>query len=169
MGALCPTIQSLVISLDCRDFSLIQLAIRQWHRRRSTLCKFADDTKLSDAVDMAKGWDAIQRDLDKLKRWAHEVLMMFNKDKCKVLHVGQGNPRDWYKMEYKGIESNPNKEGLGGLDMNWGCVLDIFCKKKKWILHPWKYSRSDWMELGEQPGPAENIPAHGEGVGLYDF
>jgi len=55
-------------------------------------------------------------------------LMKFDKAKCKVLHVGQGNPKHKYRLDREWIENSPEEKDFGllvdeKLNMTWQCTL----------------------------------------------
>ena len=58
-----------------------------------SLTMFADDTKLSGAVDTVAGKDAIQSDLNRLERCAQVNLKRFNTAKCKGFALGPAKSR----------------------------------------------------------------------------
>ncbi|PKU42941.1 rna-directed dna polymerase from mobile element jockey-like [Limosa lapponica baueri] len=66
-------------------------------------------------VNMMEGRDDIQKDLERLERWAHANLMKFNQAKCKVLHTGHSNPKNKYRLGGEWIDYSPEDKDLGVL------------------------------------------------------
>jgi len=55
---------------------------------KNKLLKFADDTKVFGSVSSQDQIESLRSDLVSLCKWSEEWLMLFNVDKCKVMHFG---------------------------------------------------------------------------------
>ena len=62
------------------------------------MLKFADDTKIFRRITSRVDNTILQDDLDKLVAWSQEWKMLFNSQKCKVMHFGRTNTRYDYCM-----------------------------------------------------------------------
>ena len=75
--------------------------------------KFADDTKLLGTVSCTEDIEQLQKDLDKLLDWSQKWQMSFNKDKCKVMHIGYGNKLVEYVMDGSILQAVEEEKDLG--------------------------------------------------------
>lgn len=74
-----------------------------------TLSKFTDHS-LCGAANTLQGRDVILRDVPRLEGWARANLMMFNKEKHKVLCMGHGNPRHTCGLGGEVTKSTPGEK-----------------------------------------------------------
>jgi len=58
---------------------------------------------------------AIQKDLNRLEKWADRNLMKFNKGKCKVLHLGSNNSMNHSMLGTTQLKSSFAEKNLGDL------------------------------------------------------
>ncbi|KAJ7420928.1 hypothetical protein WISP_45798 [Willisornis vidua] len=79
------------------------------------LSKFADDRKLGGAVDSPKDREILQRDHNKLERWAIINRLKFNKGKGQILHLGWGNCGCSYRLGNEMLEGSDTERDLGVL------------------------------------------------------
>ena len=64
----------------------------------SVLEKFADDTKWAMVVESEEERKIFQQGLDRLMEWSVDWQMLFNVDKCHIIHAGLHNKHCEYSM-----------------------------------------------------------------------
>ena len=88
----------------------------------SPVSLFADDskiftrivTKAQDTRIMGpNGNEVLQNDLNKIQEWARKWKMEFNVDKCKIMHIGNKNPRNVYSMNGTNLAETSEEKDLG--------------------------------------------------------
>ena len=77
------------------------------------LSKFADDCKLAKKITTVSEQKELQNDLNTLGEWGVDSDMLFNIDKCKVLHIGNNNVQATYTMNGVQLASVEQEKDLG--------------------------------------------------------
>ena len=108
---------------------------------KSTLFKFADDTKMWGDVGTLEGSNRLQSDLDRLQGWADENRMGFNTDKCKVVRLGRNNRHHTYRLGNSPLVSTEAEKDLGVIidsKMNMGrqCGEAVRKPQPYLVMHP---------------------------------
>ena len=75
--------------------------------------KFADDTKCYQIVECEGDRVKFQTMLDNLSQWSSDWQMLFNTDKCHVLHIGKKNPEFVYRWENGTLETTEEEKDVG--------------------------------------------------------
>ena len=82
---------------------------------RSTITIYADDTKVYRPIASQQDAEQLQEDLYALERWSRVWQLPFNIAKCRVMHVGQNNPKFEYMMSDQTLETISEEKDLGVL------------------------------------------------------
>jgi len=81
----------------------------------SLITKFADDTKLYKMIKTVEDAISLQEDLHRVLQWSKDWMMLFNIEKCKVIHLGYNNTIFNYEMEGNSLIEDDEERDLGVL------------------------------------------------------
>src|SRR5271163_986838 len=79
----------------------------------SKIGKFADDTKMCRSVGSDLEVEILRQDLSKMYQWSMDWQMLFNTDKCTVMHLGKNNKEHDYKLGDKIVKKSKQETDLG--------------------------------------------------------
>jgi ribonucleases P/MRP protein subunit RPP40 len=79
----------------------------------TSLIKFADDTKSWRVIEGEGDRKELQQTLDNLCAWAHNWGMQFNESKCRVMHLGNQNPKYEYTMNGQKLLISEEEKDVG--------------------------------------------------------
>ena len=88
------------------------------------LLKFADETKLFVSITSSGDQLSMQNDLSNSLSWSVDWQMLFNIDKCKVMHFGCKNTLFSYQLEVKCLEKVSEEKDLGAV-VYWQRCLKV--------------------------------------------
>ena len=77
------------------------------------ILKFADDTKIFGITNDIYQQLKLQEDLNTLFQWSSEWQMLFNIDKCKVMHLGRHNALQKYTLNNQALATVSHEKDLG--------------------------------------------------------
>ena len=93
----------------------------------STVLKFADDTKVVARVG-TEDREVLRRDLVSLFGWSQDWQMLFNLDKCDVMHFGFNNIGESMELGGKLLVSHTSERDLGVIVQS-NLKVDMQCNK----------------------------------------
>ena len=79
----------------------------------SILLKFADDTKVARVVESQEHQAELQMTIDRLVEWSREWQMLFNSEKCHIMHLGANNNNFEYTMGGRVLEAVEFEKDVG--------------------------------------------------------
>ena len=79
----------------------------------SKIWKFADDTKICKNIKNERDVEILRNDLKQLYKWSEDWQMLFNLDKCVVIHMGNKNKKCLYELGGQKLKSVEQERDLG--------------------------------------------------------